>query len=63
MKNPKLTEWLQMLQIVWDALAEADEVRRNSMLHAADRFLQKQDNQQPPVLRSQQCVIKEKSAA
>lgn len=60
MKNPKLTEWLQ---IVWDALAEADEVRRNSMLCAAARFLQKQDNQQPPVLRSQQRVITEKSAA
>ena len=60
MKNPKLTEWLQ---IVWDALAEADEARRTSMLHAADRFLQKHDNQQPPVLRSQQCVIKAKSAA
>ena len=59
MKNAKLTEWLQ---IVWDALAESDEARRNSMLHAADRFLQKQDNQ-PPVLRSQQCVIREKSAA
>lgn len=53
MKNPKLTDWLQM----WDALAESDEARRNSMLHAADRFLQKQDNQQLPVLRSQQCVI------
>ena len=60
MKNQKLTEWLQ---VVWDALAEADEARRNSMLHAADRFLQKQDNQQPPVLRSQQCVVMEKSAA
>jgi len=59
-KNPKLTEWLQ---IVWDALAEADEARRNSMLHDADRYLQKQDNQQPPVLRSQQLVITEKSAA
>ena len=60
MKNPKLTEWLQ---VVWDALAESDEARRTSMLHAADRFLQKQDNNQPPVLRSQHCVIKEKSAA
>jgi hypothetical protein len=55
-KNPKLTEWLQ---IVWDALAEPDEARHTSMLHAAKRFLQKQDNQQPPVLHRQQ----EKSAA
>ena len=60
MKNAKLTEWLQ---IVWDALAELDEARRNSMLHAADRFLQQQDNQQPSVLRGQQSVIREKSAA
>lgn len=59
MKNPKLTEWLQ---IVWEALAESDEARRTSMLHAADRFLRKQDNQLP-VLSSQQCVIEEKSAA
>ena len=56
MKTPELTEWLQ---IVWDALAEADEARRTSMLHAADRFLQKQDNHPPPVLRSQ----REESAA
>jgi hypothetical protein len=59
-KNAKLTAWLQ---IVWDALAELDEARRNSMLHAADRFLQQQDNQQPAVLRGQQSVIREKSAA
>jgi hypothetical protein len=48
-KNPKLTEWLQL---VWDALAEPDEARRTRLLHAADRFLQKQDNQQTPVLHS-----------
>ena len=60
MKNAKLTEWLQL---VWDALAEANKARRTSMLRDADRFLQKQDNQQPSVLRSQQCVIREKSAA
>jgi hypothetical protein len=48
---------------VWDALAEANKARRTSMLRDADRFLQKQDNQQPSVLRSQQCVIREKSAA
>ena len=54
MKNPRLTEWLQ---IVWDALAESDEAKRNRMLHVADRLLQRQDNQRPPVLRRQQCVI------
>jgi hypothetical protein len=60
MKNLKLTKWLE---IVWDALAEQDEAKRTSMLHAADRFLKKEDNQQSAVLRSQQCVISEKSAA
>jgi hypothetical protein len=59
-KKLKLTQWLQ---IVWDALAEQDEAKRTNMLHAADRFLKKQDNQQPAVLRSQQCVIRQKSAA
>jgi hypothetical protein len=36
MKNLDLTDWLQ---IVWDALAEQDEAKRNGMLRAADRFL------------------------
>jgi hypothetical protein len=47
MKNLDLTNWLQ---IVWDALAEQNEVKRNSMLRAADRFL-KGRNQQPLVFR------------
>jgi len=36
MKNLDLTKWLQ---IVRDALAEQDEGKRNTMLHAADRLL------------------------
>jgi hypothetical protein len=53
-KNPKLSEWLQ---IVWDALAESDEAKRTSMLHAADRLLQEGDNERPRVLLGQPCVI------
>jgi hypothetical protein len=47
MKKLDLTKWLR---IVWDALAEQDEVKRDSMLLAADRFL-KASNQQPLVFR------------
>jgi hypothetical protein len=47
MKNLDLTKWLQ---IVRDALAEQDEVRRNSMLRSADRFL-KGSNQQSFAIR------------
>ena len=36
MNNLELTEWLLKVR---DALAEQDEVRRNSMLRAADKFL------------------------
>jgi hypothetical protein len=36
MKNPDRTKWLLRVR---DALAEQDEVKRNSMLRAADRFL------------------------
>jgi hypothetical protein len=36
MNNLELTKWLLKVR---DALAEQDEVRRNSMLSAADRFL------------------------
>jgi hypothetical protein len=36
MNNLELTRWLRKVR---DALAEQDEVRRNSMLRAADRFL------------------------
>ena len=40
MKNLDLTNWLQ---IVWDALAEQNEVKRNSMLRAAYSFLKGND--------------------
>ena len=46
MNNPELTKWLQRVR---DALAESDEVRRNSMLRAAERFL-KESNQQSNML-------------
>jgi hypothetical protein len=42
MNNPELTKWLLKVR---NALAESDEVRRNSMLRTAERFL-KQSNQQ-----------------
>jgi hypothetical protein len=42
MKNLETTKWLRKVR---DALAEEDEVRRSSMLRAADRFL-KESNQQ-----------------
>ena len=42
MNSLELTKWLLKVR---DALAEQDEVRRNSMLHAADRF-RKESNQQ-----------------
>jgi hypothetical protein len=57
MKNLELTKWLQL---VWDALAEQDEVKRNDMLQNAAVFLKK-GNQQLPVFRGY--VIKEKSVA
>ena len=37
MQNPDLTRWLEM---VWDALHEEDERKRAGLLHAADAFLQ-----------------------
>jgi len=43
MQNPDLTKWLEM---VWDALAEQDQLERNRLLHAAASFLQS-DNQEP----------------
>ncbi len=43
MQNPDLTRWLEM---VWDALAEHDELKRDRLLHAADAFLQS-NNQEP----------------
>jgi hypothetical protein len=43
MQNPDLTKWLEM---VWEALAEQDELERDRLLHAADAFLQC-DNQEP----------------
>jgi hypothetical protein len=45
MTNPELTKWLLRVR---DALAEQDEVKRNSMLRAADRYL-KGSNQQSRV--------------
>jgi hypothetical protein len=43
MQNPDLTTWLEM---VWDALNQEDERKRDGLLHAADAFLQS-DNQLP----------------
>lgn len=37
MQNPDLTTWLEM---VWDALNEEEEGKRDGLLHAADAFLQ-----------------------
>jgi hypothetical protein len=42
MNNAELTKWLLKVR---DALAEPDEVKRNSMLRAADRFLKGNDQQ------------------
>jgi hypothetical protein len=39
MNNLQLTKWLLKVR---DALAEQDQVKRNSMLRAADRFLRGQ---------------------
>ena len=47
MNNLELTKWLLKVR---DALAEQDEVKRNSMLRAADGFL-KRSNQQSLTLR------------
>jgi hypothetical protein len=38
MNNLELTKWLVKVR---DALAEQDEIRRSSMLRAADRFLKR----------------------
>jgi len=37
MQNPDLTKWLEM---VWGALNEQDELKRDHLLNAADAFLQ-----------------------
>ena len=47
MNSPDLTRWLLRVR---DALAEYDEIKRDSMLRAADRFL-KRSNQQVLVFR------------
>jgi hypothetical protein len=47
MKNLQLTKWLQL---IWDALAEQDEVKRSHMLKSAAMFLN-EGNQQLPVVR------------
>jgi hypothetical protein len=47
MQNPDLTKWLEM---VWDALNEQDALKRDHLLHAADAFLQsddQEDDQEP----------------
>jgi hypothetical protein len=54
MKNLQLTKWLQL---IWDALAEQDQVKRNHMLKSADVFL-KEGNQQLPVVRRPVYVIR-----
>jgi hypothetical protein len=48
MNSLDLTRWLLRVR---DALAEHDEIKRDSMLRAADRFL-KRSNQQALVFRS-----------
>jgi hypothetical protein len=40
MENLNLTDWPEM---VWDALNETDELKRDQLLHAADVFLQEDD--------------------
>jgi hypothetical protein len=47
MNNLELTKWLVKVR---DALAEQDELKRNGMLRAADRFL-KGSNQQSLAFR------------
>ena len=47
MQNPDLTRWLEM---VWDALQEEDERKRTGLLHAADAFLQSEDQEPDSVL-------------
>jgi hypothetical protein len=51
MQNLDLTKWLDM---VWQALNEPDEVKRNRLLRAADMFLQKDNRNRfslPPTSR------------
>jgi hypothetical protein len=43
MQNLDLTKWLEM---VWHALTEPDEMKRGTLLHAAQVFLQ-EENQEP----------------
>lgn len=57
MQNPDLTRWLEM---VWDALNEPDELQRDHLLHAADAFLQS-DNQEPD--SDLPCADSQKTAA
>jgi hypothetical protein len=42
MQNLDLTKWLEM---VWDAPKAQDEVTRNHLLHAADMFLQDENQE------------------
>lgn len=50
MNNLELTEWLLKVR---DALAEQDEVRRNSMLRAAEKFLKASKQQSRAFPRAQ----------
>lgn len=45
MENLNLTNWLEM---VWNALNEPDEVKRDQLLRAADVFLQEDDADDEP---------------
>jgi len=47
MQKLDLTKWLEM---VWRALKEPDELKRNRLLRAADRFLQQYDEPRRTVL-------------
>jgi len=42
MQNLDLTKWLEM---VWEALKPQDEVTRNHLLHAADLYLQDENQE------------------
>ena len=53
MQNPDPTKWLEM---VWNALNEQDELKRDQLLYFADAFLQDVDQKPdsaPPFVDSQ----------
>jgi hypothetical protein len=57
MQNLDLTKWLEM---VWGALKEQDELKRDHLLHAADAFLQNDNQDHDSALP---CVDRQKTAA